>query len=74
MKTVLIPNRWLMPVILATQEDHGSKAAWANSLQEPILKIPNTKRADGVAQGVGPEFEFQYHKKKKKIVQDHSFL
>jgi hypothetical protein len=30
--------------------------AWANSLRDPISKIPNTKRADGVAQGLGPEF------------------
>jgi hypothetical protein len=29
-------------------------------------KIPSQKRADGVAQGVGPEFKLQYHKKKKK--------
>jgi hypothetical protein len=25
-----------------------------------------TKRAGGVAQGAGPEFKLQYHKKKKK--------
>jgi hypothetical protein len=25
------------------QEDQGLKRAWANSLQEPILEIPNTK-------------------------------
>jgi hypothetical protein len=30
------------------------------------LKIPITKRAGGVAQGEGPEFKAQYHKKKKK--------
>jgi hypothetical protein len=30
------------------------------------LKKPFTKRAGGVAQGVGPEFKPQYHKKKKK--------
>jgi hypothetical protein len=32
--------------------------------QDPISKIPNTKRAGGVAQGVGPEFKHHYHKKK----------
>jgi hypothetical protein len=32
------------------------------------LKIPNTKRAGGVAKGVGPEFKPQYRKKKKKKV------
>jgi hypothetical protein len=30
------------------------------------LEIPNTKRAGGVAQGVGPEFKPQYCKKRKK--------
>jgi hypothetical protein len=30
------------------------------------LKIPITKRAARVAQGEGPEFKLQYHKKKKK--------
>jgi hypothetical protein len=29
-------------------------------------KNPPQKRADGVVQGVGPEFKPQYHKKKKK--------
>jgi hypothetical protein len=48
------------------QEDCSSKPSWANSLKDPISKIPNTKRAGGVAQGVGPEFKLQYHKKKKR--------
>jgi hypothetical protein len=39
------------------QEDCGLKSALANSSQGPILKIPNTKRAGGVDQGVGPEFK-----------------
>jgi hypothetical protein len=39
------------------QEAHGSKPAWANSSQNPILKKPFTKKGlGGVAQGVGPEF------------------
>jgi hypothetical protein len=50
------------------QEDCSSKLAQANSSQDPISKIPNTKRAGGVAQGVGPEFKHQCHKKKKKMV------
>jgi hypothetical protein len=29
-------------------------------------KSPSQKRAGGVAQGEGPEFKPQYHKKKKK--------
>jgi hypothetical protein len=49
------------------QEDGGLKPAQANSLQDPISKIPITKRAGGVAQGEGPEFKPQYHKKKKKF-------
>jgi hypothetical protein len=47
-----------------------------------MLKIPNTKRAGGVAQGIGSEFKPQYHKKKKKeqirniysLIQGVSFL
>jgi hypothetical protein len=39
------------------QEDHGSKPALANNWRDLIFKIPNTKRAGGVAQGVGPEFK-----------------
>jgi hypothetical protein len=30
------------------------------------LKIPNTKRAGGVAQSVGPAFNPQHHKKKER--------
>jgi hypothetical protein len=34
---------------------------------DPISKKNHhKKRAGGVAQGVGPEFKLQYHKKKKK--------
>jgi hypothetical protein len=42
------------------QEDCDLKPAPAKSLRDPILKIPNTKRAGGVAQGVGPEFKPWY--------------
>jgi hypothetical protein len=43
------------------------KPAWANSLQDPILKKTHYKKiAGGVAQGVGPEFKPQYRQKKKK--------
>jgi hypothetical protein len=45
------------------QEDCGSKPARANSSRDPISKIPNTKRAGGVAQGVSLHFKSQYHKK-----------
>jgi hypothetical protein len=63
---LLAGHQWLKPVILATQEDGDLKPAWENSSQDPILKIPNTKRAGGVAQGVGPEFKARYRKTKKK--------
>jgi hypothetical protein len=36
------------------QEDYSSKPARA---RDPILKNPSQKRADGVAQGVDPEFK-----------------
>jgi hypothetical protein len=42
------------------QEDCGSKPVQANSSQNPISKIPITKRVGRVAQGEGPEFEPQY--------------
>jgi hypothetical protein len=50
------------------KEDHGSKPAKPNSSQNPILKIPNTKRAGEVAQDVGPEFKCQYHKQTNKKI------
>jgi hypothetical protein len=43
------------------QEDHGSKLSWGNSLCDTMSKKkPSQKRASGVAQGVGSEFEPQY--------------
>jgi hypothetical protein len=43
------------------------KPAWANSSKDPISKKIITKRAGGMAQGVGPEFKPQYLKKKKSF-------
>jgi hypothetical protein len=48
------------------QEDRGSKPTRANNLARPCFEKPFKKRAGGVAQGVGPAFKPQYHKKKKK--------
>jgi hypothetical protein len=51
-----------MPVIPATQEAEIRRISfWSqpreNSLRDPILKKnPSQKRAGGVAQGVGPQF------------------
>jgi hypothetical protein len=50
------------------QEDHGLKPARAKSSVRPYLKKTlHRKGAGGMAQGVGPEFKPQYHKKKKKL-------
>jgi hypothetical protein len=47
------------------QEDRSSKPAQTNSFQALISKKHITKKGlVGVAQGVGPEFKPQYHKKK----------
>jgi hypothetical protein len=47
------------------QEDHNLKPAWANSCETLSQIYPKQKRAGGVAaQGIGPEFKTQYHKKK----------
>jgi hypothetical protein len=61
------------------QEDCGSKPPWANtkppwanSSWDPILKTPNTKRAGGVAQGIGPEFKLQYWKNNKTHTHTHT--
>jgi hypothetical protein len=39
------------------QEDGSSKPAWANSLQDPILKKTTQNRAGGVAQSVGSKLK-----------------
>jgi hypothetical protein len=45
------------------QEDHRLKPAQANSLRNPISKILHKNRTGGLAQGEGPEFKSQCHKK-----------
>jgi hypothetical protein len=45
------------------QEDQDLKPAQTNSSRNPISKKPFTKKGDGVAQGVGPEFKPQHCKK-----------
>jgi hypothetical protein len=50
------------------QADCSWQPARANSSEDPISKIPITKKGwwSEVAQGVVPEFKPQYRKKKKK--------
>jgi hypothetical protein len=60
-----------MLVILATQEAEIRRIAVQGQPRQIILetlaqKNPSHKWAGGVAEGVGPEFKPQYHKKKKK--------
>jgi hypothetical protein len=62
---------WITSVILATRETEIRRIAVQSQPkqivpQDPILKNPAQERACGVAQGEGPEFKPQYHKKKKR--------
>jgi hypothetical protein len=52
----------------AAEEVEIRKPVWVNSLRDSILKIPNTKMAGGVAQGIGPEFKPQYQGKKNQLI------
>jgi hypothetical protein len=58
-------------VILATQESEIRRIVVQSQPRQIVFetlssKILHKNRADGVAQGEGPEFKPQYHKKKKK--------
>jgi hypothetical protein len=70
-------GRWLTAVILATQEAEIRKITVRRQprqivLLDPITVKPITKRrAGGVAQGIGPEFKPQCHKKKTCRVHSH---
>jgi hypothetical protein len=63
--------QWFMPVILAIQQ-LCSEIRRIVVLSQPgqtvmrpyFKKNPSQKRTGGVAQGVGPEFKNQYHKKR----------
>jgi hypothetical protein len=58
------------PVILATQEAETRGIVVRSQPGQIVFKTLSRKnsspRAGGVAQGVGPKFKPQYHKKKKK--------
>jgi hypothetical protein len=71
------PGQWLMPVILATQKAKMRVQSQPRQIVLKILSRKNSswKRADGVAQGVGPEFKPQYltHTHKKKSTPPSKF-
>jgi hypothetical protein len=59
-----------MPVILATQKAEIRRSEVQRQPRQIVHEILSWKNyykkgAGRVAQGVGPEFKFQYHKKKK---------
>jgi hypothetical protein len=57
------------------QEESGSKPALANSSERPpSQKNLHKKRASGVAQGIGPEFELQHHTQKRIFVSSWTLL
>jgi hypothetical protein len=63
------------PVILATQEAEIRRITVRSQPRQIVheiylKKILNKNRDGGVAQGVGPEFKPQYHKKKKIITKE----
>jgi hypothetical protein len=64
--------QWLTPVILAIQETEIRRTVVQNQPRQIVHqtlspKNPSQKRADGVAQGVSPEFKTQYCKRKKHL-------
>jgi hypothetical protein len=63
--------QWLSTVILATQEAEIRRITVGSQPRQIVhetlsQKNPTQKRAGGVAEGVGPDFNSHYHKKKKK--------
>jgi hypothetical protein len=53
--------------LLLRRQRSGQSQFEASLGKDPISKIPITKMAGGGAQGEGPEFKLQYHKKKKNL-------
>jgi hypothetical protein len=56
------------PPLEAEVHNQHLKPTGQNSLSDPISKNPSQKKTDGEAQGIGPEFKFQYCKKKEKKI------
>jgi hypothetical protein len=68
---LLVECWWLTSVILATQESESRRITVQSQpgqiVHETLYrKNPSQKRAGGVAQGVGPEFNPQYHTQKQR--------
>jgi hypothetical protein len=66
---LLARHRWLTSVILATQEAEIRRIEVQSHPGQIVhetlsQKNPSQKRTGGVTQSVGPEFKYQYHKKK----------
>jgi hypothetical protein len=60
-------RQWLMPVILATQEAEIRRITVRRQTGQIVWeKTHHKNRAGGVAQGEGPKFKLQYHKKERK--------
>jgi hypothetical protein len=60
-----------MPIILSTQEAEIRRVMFQSQPRQIVHEIPSRKNsaqkmAGGVAQGVGPEFKPQHHKKINK--------
>jgi hypothetical protein len=63
-------NWWFMPIILSIQEAEIWKITVQSHTRQIVhetltQKNPQQKMAGGVAQGIGPEFKPQYHKKRE---------
>jgi hypothetical protein len=54
-----------MSVILATQEAEIGRIVVQSQPRQIVHETQSSKRAGGVAQGIGPEFKPQHRKKKK---------
>jgi hypothetical protein len=66
-----VRHQWLTPIILVTQKAEIRRITVQSQAGQIVLKTLSQKnlhknRADGVAQGVGPEFKPKYFRKKKR--------
>jgi hypothetical protein len=64
----------LTPITLATREAEIRRIVVQSQPGPYLEKNPSPKRAGGMAQGIGPEFKPQYHRKKNKNKNQDSSL